>query len=347
MTKKPLIEPNSVSILACPVTKSDLTIGTNSTLRTEDCTKTYEVRDGVSNFSSSQSWESPDAGQVKRLIQVAQVDGYQKAIETVMKDPTYVTDLSRSMYLDQLPLHKDSQVLEIGAGIGHHTKLIAAKCKHIETLEVIPEQALFAKLCCDQEGLFNVNVSIGGENSQLPYKDEVFDVVIMNYVLEWSAGRTSMHPREAHKMLISECKRVLKSGGIFFLSTKNLYNLRLLKGAVDEHVEFRFGNALPRWLIKLISRRYPSSKSLGYLHSYGALKGIFEIVGFKLIKPLLVLPDARYPRVYSTFSDDDLSKFRADKSLFSTNRLVRFLLKYVPGKAIKWLAPSLVFIAEK
>ncbi len=346
MPKKPLIKPESLAIIACPITKSDLTIEVDGTLRSENGINSYPVKNDVSNFLSSKSWESADASHITNLIKIARADGYQKAIET-MKDAHYVTDSSRAAYLDLLPLNKDSQVLEIGASIGQHTKLIGAKTKHVEALEIIPEQALFNKICCDQEGLSNVNVSIGGENSQLPYKDEVFDVVIMNYVLEWSAARSSLSPRDAHELLISECRRVLKPGGVFFLSTKNRFNLRLLKGGVDEHVEFRFGNALPRWLIKILSKRYPSSEILGYLHSFGALHGIFKTVGFKAIKPLLVLPDARYPRVYTTFSDEDLAKLRADESLLSFSRLVRILLKYIPSKAIKWVAPSLVFIAEK
>jgi len=341
------LNPESLSIIACPLTKGNLTIEPDHTLRSADGLNTYSIRDGVSNFLSSQHWEEQEAGQLERLLHIAHKEGYQKAIDTVMANAQYVTDVSRAAYLDLLPLNKDTCALEIGASLGQHTKLIAQKCQHVEALEVIPGQALFAKLCCDQEGFSNVNVSIGGENSQLPYQDGVFDVIIMNYVLEWSAGLSRLDPHEAHELLIRECKRVLKPGGTFFLSTKNRYNLRLLRGQVDEHVEFRFGNALPRWLMRAITKRYPASKSLGYLHSYGELKGLFETAGFSRIDPLLALPDARYPRVYSTFSDDDLARLRTDESLLSINNLVKVLLQYVPDKSIKWLAPSLVFIATK
>lgn len=114
------MNPDSISILACPVTKADLKITTESTLRSKDGTKNYSVRDGVPNFLSSRSWETPNYDRLRRLLRVARADGYQKAIETVMEDLTYVTDLSRTIYMDLLPLRKDSQVLEIGASLGQH-----------------------------------------------------------------------------------------------------------------------------------------------------------------------------------------------------------------------------------
>ncbi len=91
-----------------------------------------------------------------------------------MKDAHYVTDSSRAAYLDLLPLNKDSQVLEIGASIGQHTNLIGAKTKHVKTLEIIPEQAMLNKICCDQEGLSNVNLIIKNHqpNAENPLKNQ-------------------------------------------------------------------------------------------------------------------------------------------------------------------------------
>lgn len=341
------INQESLSILACPITKGSLEVRGESFLQSEDGDNCYSVKEGVANFLKSQEWDSPNNDQLQRLLEVAGENGCQVAIEEVFGDYAYVNDHSRAIYLDLLPITENSQVLEIGASLGQHSRLIASRCKHLEALEVVPEQALFAKRFCDSVDGANVNVCVGGDRCLLPYKDSVFDIVIMNYVLEWSAGRTELHPQDAHELLIAECNRVLRPGGVLFLSTKNRYNLRLLKGGFDEHVEFRFGNALPRWLMRFIYRFRESDHGSGYLHSFNALQNILRQCGFGTNKPLLALPDARYPQAYSKFTNEGLSNLRSNMPLLSSNRLTKFLLKFVPNWAIPYVAPSLVFIAKK
>ena len=322
-------------------------LASNSALKSGDGSMSYSVKEGIPNFLSTGSWETKNNARLEHLISIARKSGYKTALETVMEDDHYVTDTSRAAYLNLLPFDKEAQVLEIGASLGQHTRLIAAKCKYVEALEVIPEQAIFAKLCCEQDGITNVSVSIGGDDCKLPYKDDVFDVVVMNYVLEWCAGRSGLPPKTAHELIIKECNRVLKPSGVLFLSTKNRFNARLLLGAVDEHVEFRFGNALPRWLMQLLSKINPPSISPGYLHSFGTLYSIILGSGFHKVTAKLALPDARYPLIYSGFTAAEISALRSNQKLLASNRLTKFLLTKVPSRAIKWMAPSLVFIAEK
>lgn len=305
------------------------------------------VNDGVPNFLLSQSWQAPNGNNLQRLLEITRKEGYKAALQAIVNDTRYVTDTSRAAYLSLLPLDKKTRVLEIGASLGQHTRLIAAKSKDVEALEVVPEQALFIKLSCEQDGITNVSVSVGGADCKLPYKDGVFGVVIMNYVLEWSAGRSGLSPQTAHRLIIKECYRVLKPGGVLFVSTKNRYNARLLLGAFDEHVGFRFGNALPRWVMNLLSRGKPLSASSGYLHSYGALRRIIVSSGFRRPTAKLALPDARFPLAYSSFSETEISALRSNQQLLSADRLTKFLLTKVPVYIVKWIAPSLVFIAEK
>lgn len=315
--------------------------------KTVDGAKTYPVKNGVANFLASSSWISPDNANLNRLLEIAKKSNFENALAEVFEDSRYVTDSSRAAYLNLLPLDNESEVLEIGASLGQHTKLIAAKAKHVEALEVVPEQALFAQLSCQQSGINNVFVSVGGENCKLPYKADSFDIVILNYVLEWCGMRAELPFRSAQALLLSECQRALKPGGVLFVSTKNRFNLRLLLGAVDDHVAFRFGNALPRWLMALLSKLKPRPPIWGFLYSYGGLRRALLAKGFRRTAAKLALPDARYPLVYSSFEDTELSALRADQRLLGADRLTAFLLKYVPGRVIKWIAPSLVFIAQK
>jgi SAM-dependent methyltransferase len=341
-----MVQAGDFSVYQCPATRKSL-VQSDSGLSTEGGRTSYTLKDGVPNFLLSQCWQTPKSENLQLLLDVAKKEGFKGAVDAVFEDARYVMDPSRAAYLSLLPIDKETRVLEIGASLGQHTRLIAAKSKRVAALEVIPEQALFTKLSCEQDGITNVSVSVGGDDCNLPYKDGMFDVVIMNYVLEWSAGRSRLSPKASHQLIIKECCRVLRSGGILFLSTKNRFNVRLLLGALDEHVGFRFGNALPRWVMKLGTQAKPYSGTPGYLHSYGALRRIISSSGFRHITPKLALPDARFPMVYSGFSKPEITALRSDQKLLSANRLTRFLLTKVPGQFIRLIAPSLVFIAQK
>ena len=62
-----------------------------------------------------------------------------------------------------------------------------------------------------QSGCDNVQIAAGGDDLLLPFADGVFDVVVMNNVLEWLRlpGR-SVASTAAQKLMLCEIKRVLK-----------------------------------------------------------------------------------------------------------------------------------------
>ena len=189
--------------------------------------------------------------------------------------------------------------------MGQHTRLIARHCAHLDALEVVPGQARFARLWCDEDGLENVRVSAGGANGFLPLEAGDYDLVIMNYVLEWSAGRADVPAPDFHLRLLSEIARVLRPGGRLFISTKNRYALRLLLGGVDEHLGIRFGSALPYALSRRLVRSADDrpDRVEGHLHSRAGFEALLRKAGFTTLQPILCFPDARFPEIMMSFDD--------------------------------------------
>jgi len=338
-------------LLSTPQTQSDLYYADGKLISADNSGITYLVKDGVTFFSSFSIESDQKEDQLNTMIEAAKLTDCITAIRQSSISTEYLLNEERRKYLDLVNIQPSDVVLEIGASLGQHTRIIAQQCKHLEALEVVPQQATFNRLWCNESNLTNVNVSCGGNDGYLPYKTNSFDVLIINYVLEWCAGRSNTSPEDFHLQLLKECNRVIKPGGKIFISTKNRFNIRLLMGGIDEHVDFRFGNALPRKLMNYLSNKNEickatSCEALGYLHSKNKFEQLMKNAGFSELQPFLLLPDAREPTVVETFDIAGLNRIKEQNywKKSSKKELIFSLLPYIIQRNI---APSHVYIAKK
>lgn len=305
-----------------------------------------DVLDGVT-VTPDHSLVEDDATQAGliALISDAKQMGCKPALEKHSHNLTYLTDPRRSKYIELADIGPDHHVLEIGSSMGQHTRLMAGKCKAISGLEIVPLQAAFSKLWCEEDGHTNVDITTGGANGLLPYADASFDRVVCNYVLEWCAGRSDKSPGDFHRDYIAEMFRVLKPGGKLLLTTKNRYSIRYVTGGKDEHMGMRFGNALPRWLQERMLNRENLDFTRGYLHSWAQLESILRRVGFDKATRFLSFPDNRYAYYtgpFEAFSAADLPQ----QALDGLTRKERLSLK-LPQALFAQTTNSLVFLADK
>ena len=332
--------------LQAPKSKVPLILENGKIISVKDQTESYAITDGIVIFDPSCAENEGVISNLLNMVELARVSNCGEAIEKYSESPEYLLNEDRCYYLDLLNLKPTDIVLEIGASMGQHTRLIAGKCSHLEALEIVPEQAVFAKLWCEQSGHKNVNLSAGGANGVLPYRDNAFDILIINYVLEWSAGRSNLHPADYHHNLLLECHRVIKPGGSIFLSTKNRHGIRLMLGGFDEHLGFRFGSALPRWLAALIGLFVKYDNAQGYLHSRNEIEALFKKTGFNDLQPYLLLPDARVPMIFERFDREGLAKIRAQGYWGNASRKEK-LYAMLPYLVQRNIAPSHVYTATK
>ena len=111
-------------------------------------------------------------------------------------------------YVDKADV-KDKKMLNIGCGFGWFEYHMSRRgCKHIYGTE-INEKDLETAL----KGEHDEKVSFGlGNAIDLPFEDETFDTVVAWDVIEHI-------PPNTEKKMLSEIERVLKNGGVFYLST--------------------------------------------------------------------------------------------------------------------------------
>jgi SAM-dependent methyltransferase len=314
----------------------------------------YPIRHGVPNFRLVQTEpaDEPRLVEIRNLDELGEIaarEGWRTAIEQRMPHLlAYIDRPDRAMFLDELPLHKDAVALEIGPGLGQLLIPLAQRVKAAYGLELAPGQARFALERARQTGCDNVQIAAGGDDLLLPFADGVFDIVVMNNVLEWLRlpGR-SVATVDAQRLMLSEIRRVLRPGGVAFISTKNRFGLRLLLGGRDEHMgEMRFGQALPRRVSYALARKRPGLR--GLLHSYEGLASLLREVGLTPTRSLWGAPDSRFPARYVPTDAESVKRARQMGGFAQgTTRGTRLVMPFVPAALVKHVAPGLTFVVER
>jgi ubiquinone/menaquinone biosynthesis C-methylase UbiE len=304
----------------------------------------------ILNYASSESEE--DRERLNTLNKLVESVGVISALKKVHGENSsftqYVTDASRCMFFDLLPMDDGANILEIGSGLGQFTPHIARRCGHVSAIEVVKEQAFFTLKRCIDKGCKNVSVAASGDSCFLPFKSELFDGVILNLVLEWCGMRERGESHEVlQSRMLSEIFRVLKPGGFAFIATKNRYALRYVMGNHDGHAyKIRFGNALPRSIMNLLLRFRGKKRPLGLLHSHPQFIRLIQAAGFNKIEPYWAVPDMRRPERYILANTRSIRAARKSK-LNQGQGIVGKVTKLIPSCAVKYVAYGNVAIAYK
>lgn len=313
----------------------------------------YRYRDGVPNFLAYPPAEQDDVPRMRRAVDLALEVGWRRALEQTAEDPTlrYVTSPSRTSYVDLLPLQPTSAVLEVGCSLGQGTVALARRCGSVDAVEVVHEQAAFARERVRQEGRSNVRVCAAGDDCRLPFLEGRFDIAVMNLVFEWCGQRDPGPFVDAQRRMLAEVARTLRPGGVLYLATKNRFGLHYLTGSPDEHAhELRFGSALPRALLRLLLRaRGHSPRPLGLVHSVSGLRRMLAAAGFGGVRSFWAAPDARFPVAYVPADADSVREARAalPPGAVGNCRRVRTLVPWIPAGLLAHVAPSIVLTAVR
>lgn len=294
------------------------------------------------------------SAQLIQLNRAAVERGWKEAVAEIYGSASgmtrYVTETGRAAFIDLLRITPETELLEIGPGLGQFTEEFARRARSVCAIEVVEGQAHFVAERCRQQGLTNVSLAVGGDDCRLPYPDQSFDLVVMNLVFEWCASRCVDEPHAAAQArMLDEMSRVLKPGGVLYLTTKNRFAMRLLLGKRDEHcLNLRFGSALPRWLCQRMLRSKGHARSAGWLYSHDRLAAMLRTAGFSKMDSFWATPEMRYPKHYVPTDAASIRKARsAPEFVQGEIRSTRLLMRLLPASLVKHFTPGLAFLARK
>ena len=118
--------------------------------------------------------------------------------------------LSPDALISRLPIQRNSNVLEIGAGSGYYSIEVARRIPggRLELFDIQPEMLRRCRDKCTAAGFTNVGYSAGNA-AALPFSDAAFDLVYMVTVFG------EVHDQDA---CLRGIRRVLKAGGALSIS---------------------------------------------------------------------------------------------------------------------------------
>lgn len=146
---------------------------------------------------------------------------------------------------------RSTALLDIGCSQGHITRILGHRFKL--TVGVDREEIIERQL-----GFYFVRA----DGCELPLKSNMFDLVLLNHVLEHVLGQQN---------LLNEILRVLRPGGICYLATPNRYCI------LEPHYRLPFLSWLPRSLANLYVRLTGQGpRYLDYLSSRSQLRKLTQ-----------------------------------------------------------------------
>lgn len=213
---------------------------------------------------------------------------------------------------------ENAKALDIGFGTGGFSLAIAQECGALANLDITFKRA---QPMLDRIGEAPMHPQLASAVS-LPFKENVFDLIILNGVLEYTARGQEGPPRDTHLKVLKYIRKLLKPEGIFYFGIENRYYMKFLLGWRD-HFEMRFSNVLPRNLSTFISKNILKNEVRHWIYSHDELQEMLEQAGFNDTLFYTALPNYKSPEYIIPLSS--MEEIRGVSLRTHTKRLYKYV----------------------
>lgn len=196
----------------------------------------------------------------------------------------------------------DLSVLDLGCGEGGITITLSQACKQIVAMDILPYRIRLTDTRMKNKGIANTFV-VRSDGAHLPFRDNSFNLVVVNGVLEWIPTSHAQNPQKTQFNALREVRRVLTNGGFLYLAIENRYFLSFFFGAVDQHSRLRFVTILPRKIATFYSTILKKRPYKTYLYSYWGLIHLLKNAGFSQTSFYVPFPEYRFPALVISIFD--------------------------------------------
>lgn len=212
--------------------------------------------------------------------------GYEKIFEKDIRWPVFyhITPIRKNI-LNWYPFKENSEVLEIGAGMGAVTSTLCDKAKYVTSIELSKQRATAIQARCKNKE--NLELIVGNFNDIKLEKK--FDYITLIGVLEYAPLYTNTQ-NPFHDFLL-QIKSLLKEDGKLLIAIENQFGMKYFSGAWEDHTGKQYDGITG----------YENKKGI---RTFGKneLKQILEKAGFKYSKFYYPMPDYKLPNII--FSDN-------------------------------------------
>lgn len=222
----------------------------------------------------------------------------------------------RGNVLNWYPFKENSEVLEIGGGMGAITETLCKKCKNVVTVELSKNRAAsIAQRNLDKE---NLEIIVGNLND-IVFGDRKFDYITLIGVFEYAQLYTNTD--NPFTDFLNNIKKYLKEDGKLLIAIENQFGLKYFAGAKEDHTAIEYDGIIG----------YSNKKGV---KTFGKseIKNVLKESGFKYTKFYYPLPDYKLPNVI--FSDEYLPDEKSIEK-YSTYYIGETVLNFDEKEAYK------------
>ena len=361
-----MITKQLIKITVCPYCHAELKEDNNK-LTCFECNKIYLIRNGIPDFRQKDDyWCNISREKMRKLNYTAEQTGdWLNSAKKII--PEYVDHFSHLYRADSQflwPTNKDSRILDAGCMWGGVTIPAAQFHREIYAVDKTVETLEFLEIRAKQLGFNNI-YAVAAPLKTLPFKDNFFDHIILNGVLEWvgleedvilekhwKGGRRekqkySKTPEQMQADVLKELCRVLKPEGSLYIAIENRYGIQYFLTYPDNHNNVRFVSFMPRFMANAISKIRGKGQYRTYVYSPGQLSDLLSKSGFKVNSMYGLYP--HYIKIKKAFPLGMASLFKWEVQIDGVipKVLHKILNPFIPKVISSYISPSLFSICAK
>jgi len=287
-----------------------------------------------------------------------------------------IFSLKRMGGVATLEFAENETILDAGCMWGSLSVPLAKTKAQVFAVDQTKESLLLLARRKKEENLDNLHL-ICGDLNKLGFKDNIFDKVIVNGVLEWIPENSDVEvshfikrkgklldnlrlfmkdhskgksPVEKQKIFLKKVNSALKDDGILFLAIENRYDFLYFFGVREPHCGIRYISLLPRGLQNVFSLLLRGRKFQNWTYSRKGLIKLLQSAGFNKFNFFYGFPDYRMPEFVLT--DNGMEFFRKyfqKKNKPIHERIILELIETLIYKKLKLtlFAPSFIVHVQK
>jgi len=273
----------------------------------------------------------------------------------------------RAAAVELLSLKGNETVVDLGCMWGGLTIPLAKQTGQVLGIDQTKESIIFTSKRAKKENLNNVSLlNTNLREIKLP---KIFDVAIINGVLEWipetnevdltkyffsksSIQKNKKSPKDIQYDFLNKIHNSLNDNGKLFLAIENRYDYKYFLGVKDPHAQTLFTTILPKKIVSIYFKIFKKREYKTWIYSFDETKKIIENAGFKNVKVYSAWPDYHFPDQIFEYGHLDNSFVlptirRAGKIKFKL--LVKRFFETLLFKVFKkdFFAPAIIIIAKK
>ncbi len=256
-------------------------------------------------------WGEFTEAKMDELLLIIEQKGFDAARVFVRDDlnrEEFIFGLGRSNFINELDITKESVCLDCGCGLGAHTFNMAREAKEVHSFDLSSKRLRFVQERQKAEGRDNIFL-YHSDFEHLPFSDGMFDVIVMNGVVEWLGEiKRFEDPRDDQLAVLKQMRGLLKPGGRLYIGIENRYASAYLRG--HDHNGLWLTNYFPRFLADWATRFRKGKPYRTYTYGVRGYKKLLRDSGFAQTPEFFITyPGYNSPQYLIAHDDDAAVRF--------------------------------------